>query len=144
VTYATQQDLVDRFGAAELAQLTDPVAGTTIDATVVARALNDAAAEIDTRLAARYALPLASVPTVLVRVAADLARYYLWDARATEQVRNRYKDAIALLDKVGSGAVMLAGAELLTPASGAVAVAARNPAPQFSSALLDAFAPPQR
>lgn len=139
MSYATQQDLVDRFGTQELAQLTDPAAGTTIDATTVARALADADAEIDTRLAVRYTLPLASVPTVLVRVAADLARYFLWDARATDQVRNRYKDAIALLDKIASGAVALPNAALLTPATGAVAVAVSAPARQFTDAMLDAF-----
>ena len=143
MTYATQQDLVARFGTAELAQLTDPAAGAVIDAAVVARALADASAEIDTRLAARYALPLAAVPAVLVRVAADVARYYLWDARATEQVRNRYKDAAALLDKIGSGAVQLPGAAVLAAAAGAVAVAARSPARQFGTALLDAFSPAQ-
>ena len=141
--YATQQDLVDRFGSTELAQLTDTAAGTTINATTVARALADADAEIDTRLAAYYALPLAVVPAVLVRVAADLARYYLWDARATDQVRNRYKDATSLLDKMGSGAVQLPGAALLTLGTSAVAVASRAPAQQFSSTLLDAFAPRQ-
>ena len=142
--YATQQDLVDRFGSQELAQLTDPVAGTTINATTVARALADADAEIDTRLAMRYGLPLATVPIVLVRLAADLARYFLWDARVTDQVRNRYTDAIRLLDKIGSGAIKLPDvAALLTPASGALAVAVRVPAQQFSSTLLDAFGPPQ-
>lgn len=141
MTYATQQDLVDRFGTAELAQLTDPAAGTTINATTVARALADADAEIDTRLAAYYTLPLATVPAVLTRLAADLARYFLWDTRATDQVRNRYKDAAGLLDKIGSGAVQLPGGVLLAPGSSAVAVAASAPARQFSSALLDAFGP---
>lgn len=141
MTYATQQDLIDRFGTTELAQLTDPVAGTTIDTTVVARALADADADIDTRLAAYYVLPLAAVPAVLVRVAADLARYYLWDVRATDQVRNRYKDAIALLDKIGKGDVQLPGNALLTLGSAAVAVAVRTSDRQFSTALLDTFAP---
>lgn len=139
--YATQQDLVDRFGTQELAQLTDPAAGTTINATTVARALADADAEVDTRLASHYTLPLASVPTVLVRVAADLARYFLWDARATEQVRNRYKDAIKLLDQVGSGALSLPGATPLALAPSAQAVAVRTPARQFSASLLDMYAP---
>jgi len=142
MTYATQQDLVDRFGTTELVQLTDP-AGLAINTTTVARALADADAEIDTRISARYALPLASVPTVLVRVAADLARYFLWDARATEQVRNRYKDATALLDKIGRGDVSVPGAALLTPAAGSVAVLASAPSRQFSSSLLDGFGPAQ-
>ncbi|MCV2359634.1 DUF1320 domain-containing protein [Paucibacter sp. TC2R-5] len=143
MTYATQQDLVDRFGSQELAQLTDPTAGVTINVVTVARALADADADIDTRLAVRYSLPLGSVPAVLVRVAADLARYYLADLRATEQVRNRYKEAVAVLDKIGSGAIALPTAALLAPAAGAQAVAVRAPAQQFGSALLDRFAPPQ-
>lgn len=143
MTYATQQDLEERFGPQELAQLTDPDAGAVIDATVVARALSDAAAEIDARLSTRgYTLPLATVPTVLVRVAADLARYFLWDARASEQVRNRYRDAIGLLDKIGSGAIVLPGAETLELTPGAVAVASSSPARQFSDTALGAFAPP--
>ena len=139
MSYAAQADLVDRFGAAELAQLTDPTAGTTINATTVARALSDADAEIDVRLATRYALPLAATPVVLVRVAADLARYFLWDARATEQVRNRYKDAIKLLDQIAGGAVKLGGVLELAPNATAVAVLASVPARQFSTALLDQF-----
>lgn len=139
MTYATQADLVERFGTTELAQLTDPAAGATINATTVARALGDADAEIDARIAQRYALPLASTPLVLVRVAADLARYFLWDARASEQVRNRYKDAIALLNQMASGAVQLGGAAALAPAAGSVAVLARAPARQFTDAKLGAF-----
>lgn len=142
MTYAVQQDLVDRFGSAELAQLTDPVAGVTIDATVVARALSDAQADIDTRLSARYALPLASVPAVLVRVAADLARYYLWDAQASEQVRNRFKDAVSLLDKLASGAVLLSGVAALAPAATAVTVSASAPQRHFGDAAMDAYSPP--
>jgi phage gp36-like protein len=143
MSYATQQDLVDRFGSAELAGLTDPVAGSTINATTVTRALTDADAEIDTRLSARYDTPLATVPAVIVRLAADLARYFLWDVRATEQVRNRYKDAVALLDKISKGDVMVPGATLLTPAAGSVAVGFSSSTTQFSSTLLDSFGAPQ-
>lgn len=143
MTYATQQDLIERFGDKELAQLTDPAAGSTINPVTVERALTDAAADIDARLAVRYLLPLGSVPAVLVRVAADLARYYLHDTRATEGVRNRYKEATAVLDKIGSGAIALPTAALLTPSAGALAVAVRVSAQQFSAALLDAFGPAQ-
>lgn len=140
--YVTQQDLVDRFSSQELAQLTDPAAGTTINATTVARAIADASAEIDTRLAAYYVLPLAQVPAVLTRVAADLARYFLWDNRATDQIRNRYKDAVELLNRIGKGDVQLPGAEQLTLGTSAMAVTARAPASQWGGAL-DAFAPGQ-
>ena len=141
MTYATQQDLVDRFGTTELAQLTDSAAGTTINTTTVARALTDADAEIDARLAPRYALPLASTPVVLVRIAADIARYFLWDARATEQVRNRFRDAQRLLDQIASGDVVLGGAVTLAPGPTSVAVSATAPAAQFSTTLMDQFSP---
>lgn len=109
MTYATQQDLIDRFGAEELTQLTDratPPAGA-IDATVVARALADADEEINGYLAARYQLPLATTPQVLVRLAADLARYALHDDRATEQVTRRRNDAVAFLRSISKGEVNL-------------------------------------
>src|SRR3970040_397704 len=105
--YATQQDLVDRFGAVELAQLTDRTAGTTIDAAVVGKALADADDTINGYLAVRYALPLASAPKILARLAADIARYALFEDRATEIVAQRYKDAIAYLEDVARGRVSL-------------------------------------
>ena len=139
MTYATQTDLVQRFGATEIAQLTDPAAGATIDATVVARALGDADAQIDLSLTKRYALPLATVPAVLVRIAADIARYQLWSDRASAEVRARYKDATALLDRIASGDVLLGGAAALTPATDAgAAVSGRAPARQFGDAVLSA------
>lgn len=141
MTYATQQDLVDRFGQQELAQLTDPLAGTVIDAVQVGRALADADAEIDTYLAGRYALPLATTPTVLVRLAADIARYRLWDRNAPELVRERYAAAIKLLTQISSGAATLGTAEQPPAAPGGVAVAVVAPARQFSRELLSRFAP---
>lgn len=109
MTYATQQDLIDRYGEEELVQLTDrtdPPQGA-IDATVVARALADADHEINGYLAARYALPLASTPQVLVRLACDIARYRLYDDRATEAVTQRYRDAARFLEAIAKGQVNL-------------------------------------
>ena len=107
MTYATQQDLIDRFGEEELVQLTARAGGSTIDATVVAKALADADAEIDSYLAARYTLPLVTVPEVVARLAADMARFYIYDDRATEQVSKRYDNAVKLLKSIASGAVTL-------------------------------------
>lgn len=139
MSYATQADLVERFGAAELAQLTDPIAGTVINETTVARALSDADAEVDAHLGTRYALPLASVPVVLVRVAADIARYYLWDARASDTIKSRYQAAVALLKSMASGATNLGGAETLAPAPNASNVAVSGRTRLFGSDVLDAF-----
>lgn len=109
MSYATQQNLVDRFSEQELIELTDradPPAGA-IDAAAVAKALEDADGEINGYLAAKYTLPLDPVPLVLQRLAADIARYFLYKDRVTEIVEKRYKDAVRFLKDVASGAVRL-------------------------------------
>lgn len=107
MNYATLQDLVNRFGEQEVLQLTDREHTGEIDEAVAERALSDAAAEIDGYLAARYVLPLAAVPLVLVRLCADLARYYLYDDHAPEQVTQRYKAAVETLKRISTGQVAL-------------------------------------
>lgn len=107
MTYAVQQDLVDRFGSAEIAELTDRTNGTTIDAAVLGKALQDADDEINGYLAVRYTLPLASPPLILKRLACDIARYFLFEDRATEIVTQRYRDAIAYLKDVAAGKVSI-------------------------------------
>lgn len=109
MTYATQQNMIDRFGEDELVQLTDRVAPATgaIVAAVMDKALTDADAEINSYLQARYAVPLSPAPAMLERVACDIARYQLYDDRATEQVIQRYKDAVKWLRDVSTGVVNL-------------------------------------
>lgn len=140
MAYATQADLVTRFGSDELAQLTDRINGSVIDASVVARAIADAEAEIDGYLAARYQMPLASVPAVLGRLACDMARYYLYDDRFTEAVRKRYEDAVRLLKAMASGDVKLDAVVVLAPsASGATTVSSRAPERVFSASGLSGY-----
>lgn len=110
MAYATQSDLVERFGEQELAQRCNRVDGSTIDTAVLGRALDDAAAEIDSYLATRYTLPLATTPVVLTRLACDIARYRLYDDGTPDTVRQRYEDAVSLLKRMASGDVTL-GAE---------------------------------
>ena len=139
MTYALQADLVALFGSTEIAQLTDRINGTVIDATVLGRALADADAEIDSYLAARYSLPLASAPTALVRVAADIARYRLFDDRVTDAVRARYQDAVAYLKQISLGNVVIDGASPLTPAATAMAVKSSSPEKTFNDDLLGLY-----
>lgn len=140
MTYATQTDLTDRFGAVELAQLTDRASGQVIDTAVLDRALADADAEIDSYLATRYALPLASTPVVLVRLAADMARYRLFDDRVTESVRVRYQDAVSLLKRLASGEVRLDGAATQpAAASDSSGIAVRSPDQVFGADALSGY-----
>ncbi len=109
--YATQQDLIDRFGQTELVQLTDRTnrPATTIDETVVGRALSDADELIDGYVAKLYALPLSSVPPRLTKIACDIARYYLHGkaAEKDDPVWRAYNDAITWLKDVAKGLVVL-------------------------------------
>ncbi len=107
MTYATQQNLIDRFGQQEITELTDRQNAGAIDSAVVAKAVADADGEINGYLSSRYTLPLDPVPTVLERIACEIARYYLYEDRVTEQVKRRYDDAIKFLKGVSSGAVAL-------------------------------------
>lgn len=107
MTYASQQDLINRFGERELIELTDRSASGLIDDSVVAVALSDADHEVDSYLYLRYDLPLSPVPPLLVRLGADIARYRLYDDAVSDEVRNRYEDAVALLKRLADGTVSL-------------------------------------
>jgi len=109
MSYATQADMTDRFGTDELIQLTDkgtPPTGT-INTAVLDKSLADADATINSYLESRYTLPLSPVPQVLSRIACDIARYFLYDERATEQVRKRYEDALRYLRDVAEERIQL-------------------------------------
>ena len=108
MAYCTQQDMIDRFGSEDLIQLTDRNALGVIDATVLSAAIDDATDTMDTYIATRYTLPLASVPAVLQRLACDIARYYLYQHEVPESVDDRHSAAINLLKAIGEGHVDLA------------------------------------
>lgn len=142
MTYATQSDMVVRFGEAEMIQLTDrSPAATAIDAIVLQRALIDASAEIDAHLMARYRLPLASLPRLLVNAACDIARYRLYDDRCPEHVQKRYDNAMKLLQQISAGKLQLGvddDQQQATPTGGLAKVVSGG-ARAFSRGLLDDY-----
>lgn len=124
MTYAAQADLVERYGQAMLIELTDraePPAGT-IDAAVVARALNDADALIDGYLLGRYLLPLVTTPPQLKDLALSIAVYRLHRDTVSDKVRADYTDALKTLSQVASGVIRLGVAGIEPAASGASGV----------------------
>ncbi len=129
MSYASQQAMIDRFSETELVQLTDRAGANTIDVAVLQRALDDADAEINGYLASRYTLPLATVPQILVGYASDIARYRLYDDRASEQVTQRYSQAISFLKLLATGKISLGvpiGADP-QPSGGGAAIAGDCP-----------------
>lgn len=125
--YATVADLEQRMGEQELAQLTDPLHSGSPDPALALAALADASAEIDGYLAVRYRLPLPTVPTVLVRMACDLARLALWRDVAPERVVSQAEHARRLLRDLSRGAMSLGLAQDVqapTPSQASVSVGA--------------------
>lgn len=106
MSYCSSQDLVDRFGEAELIQLTDHERVGGIDSAVLDRAISDADGEIDGYLS-KFPRPISPVPKVLMRIACDITRYYLYDDQATEHVQRRYDNAVAFLKGVARGEISI-------------------------------------
>jgi len=101
--------MVKRFGETEVIELTDRERTGEIDDVVLDQALEDAGAEIDTYLAARYRLPMTLAPRFLAGVCCDIARYRLVGAGTadTEEILTRYRDAVKFLTLVADGRVTL-------------------------------------
>lgn len=125
MNYASVQDMIDRFGARELTQLTDPDL-LAVQAPAVDRALADAQALADGYVGRIYRLPLPGctkpaptaenpqavqlvAPPQLTRIVCDVARYYLHDALAPEhEVYLRYKACERELAAIADGKAVLA------------------------------------
>lgn len=107
--YCSQADLVERFGAVELAQLTDETAGANADAAEVTKACDEATSIIDAYLATRYTTPLAVIPPMVRKWAVDIARRILWKDRALPEstVARNYDGALAQLKDVARGIAAL-------------------------------------
>lgn len=134
MTYATRQDLIDRYTESELARLTDQVSATVIDDAVVGRALADSDAEIDGYVSARYATPLSPPPALIVQLACAIARFRLWADTATSRVRQDYEDAIARLKAISAGDMALPGA---TPAGSDSAIPGAAPSFEADARVFD-------
>lgn len=111
MSYATQQDLTDRIGENEFTRLADRDNDGQPDSAVVAAVIADADALIDSYLGRRYKLPLKNSYPLLTAVAADIARYRLYDDKPTDEVRKRYENQMKLLEKLAEGEVRFSGEE---------------------------------
>ncbi|ECT4008754.1 DUF1320 domain-containing protein [Salmonella enterica] len=101
--YASAQDMRDRYD--NLDDLLRQPGTDGLNERKLTQALNDAGAQVDSYLSAKYTLPLAVVPQVLVQHCCAIAFYYLCDQQATDQVRDRYRDAMTWLREVKNGSI---------------------------------------
>jgi phage gp36-like protein len=136
LSYATLQDLIDRYGERELIEVADrdePPAGAP-DPVIVQRALDDATAEVDAYLSVKYATPLVTVPNAVLSATCVISRYRLHDDKATERIRADYEDAIRWLKDIAAGRALLP--DLIQPGQ-SVGVAVRAPASVFTPELAE-------
>jgi phage gp36-like protein len=109
--YATPSEMISRYANRDLVQLTneDPEQ-IAVNTATLQQALSDASAEIDGYLESRLELPLIDPPTVLSRLACDIAVYRLQSLRPMHDLadaRKRYDDAVEFLLRVARGEVTL-------------------------------------
>lgn len=109
VDYATSANLTTHYGATEVLLAFDRDGDGTADPGVIAEAITNASQEIDTYLGARYTLPLATVPAILVSVCCEIAMYRASSncGSVTDEKRKRYEDAVKWLKDVSKGIATL-------------------------------------
>jgi phage gp36-like protein len=116
MAYATKQDIDDLYGTDLLVRVADYNRDGTPDPEVIAKGLLAADEICDAYLSAQYTIPVTPTPGVVRTCAIDIAVYKMALGRGsrTDEMRVRYEDALALLDKISSGKVGLG----LPPESG--------------------------
>lgn len=117
MAYSTQADLEKSLSPAQLVQLTDDDRDGVPDAAIVAEAITNADATIDSYLAARYPVPRSPVETVIRTASVSLAIWHIYNRRTivNEAVSERYKATIAFLKALAEGKATLG----VTPAPAA-------------------------
>jgi phage gp36-like protein len=139
--YAVQADLTPRrLTAAELAQLTDDVRGSEINVAVVTQVLTEASGKIDSYCRLRYNVPLQSSEQIK-GLTLDIAEYLLFARRRriTDDVRQRYDDAIAFLKDVSAGRAALDQPATATQQTGGGPVLETQKEEKFSDDNLEGF-----
>lgn len=138
MSYATQQDLIDRYGERELIELTDRAEppADEIDAAVVAAALADADELINGYVSRRYRVPLSPVPGLIQRLACDIARFFLHDDRPTDTVEKAFDSAKKTLLDISAGRAELQAAGVESPAAPGGSVQVSGPGRVFTAGTL--------
>jgi phage gp36-like protein len=115
--YCAKADLIRRFGAKELAELTDETAAHSSDDDEITDACDEASSLIDSYLSTRYTVPLDPAPTMVRKWACDLARKDLWKDRAGPDsvVTLNAEAAMSQLKDVAKGLSGLPGADGSAP-----------------------------
>jgi phage gp36-like protein len=121
MTYATLDNLNERFGERMLIALTDrdEISTGVMDVSVIDQALSDADAIIDGYLVGRYTLPVSETPDLVVDLAQCIAIYKLHTSTAPEKIKDDYNQAMRQLREIADGKIRLSIAGVETETTGA-------------------------
>ena len=110
MSYCTQTDLEEQIEPDDLIALTDDDGTGAVDTTVIARAIADADAEIESYCGTRYSLPFSPVPAMIRKVSVDISIYNLHSRRnlkIPEERQKRYDNVIRFLRDLAKGLISL-------------------------------------
>lgn len=108
----TIAQLETRFGAREILEASDREGLGERDDAVAQAAIDRAEAVLEAHCRGRYTLPLSTTGALEQGLVADIARYYLHENRAPEEVEGRYKSAMNTLGAIARGDVRLDAAQV--------------------------------
>ena len=110
MAYCAQSDIESRVESRLLVQLADEDGDGVADTAVVAAAISDADALIDSYVGSRYTVPFETVPAVIIQMSARLAIYFLKRRRfqtIEEEDSREYRDVVKFLEAVRDGKMEL-------------------------------------
>lgn len=142
MAYCTLDEIKKQLPEAVTASLTDDSLTGSIDAAVVGEAIADADAEIDAWVGGRYQVPFSPVPDVICKVSADIAIYNLFsrrDAELPEVRKDRYRNALKLLESIAKGTVSIGAAEQTAAQATGDLPRYTTPEPVFTTETLKGF-----
>ncbi len=112
MAYSTIDDIQKNIPEDILIQLTDDTNSGMVDQSVVDEAIAWADNVIDDHVRGKYPVPLNPIPDTIKKISVDLAVYFLYSRRfdtdVPEGIQLRYKNTMAMLDKIQKGKITLA------------------------------------
>ncbi len=141
MAYINIDELKKRFGEEELIELSDIGIDQTgeINSEVIAEAITDAEELINSYVGVRHKLPFSQVPSILVRLGCDLARYFLYRSVRPDDVKDAYNNAISTLKAIARGDVILGSALEIKPQPASEVVLQGGGEQVFSSKNMGGF-----
>jgi len=136
--YCTKQDLLDRFDEAELQTHAWDQNTNDFDDEKITKACQDATDEVNLYIGSVAVIDPQAIPTIIARIAADIARYHIQARRPLDETKERYKTAIKILQDIAAGRATLP-VEAQQDTSGSVEALKGYDDRVFTDETLDAF-----